>query len=397
MKTKNFLVFFSIFAAFGVGALGIYLIFGNKETADKASGGNLTSTEKNRIPNAPIEDSFANIPRETTSLTENGERETNYAPNYPLGSSYTDSTDSEKFNTPEDLFTNWYPQSSYSQTKALVESAPPVTTRATTSLTKNGERETNYPPNYPLGSSYTVSENFNMPVDEGNQTLSINTSPYRDKIKIKTVNYSYDKNPKNEYVEIVAAKENTGKILISGFELRSGITGRGAFIGKGVYLPFFGVINKEEPVFLAPGERAYIITGHSPVGYGMKINKCSGYFARFRDFNPRINLECPLLISEKLPEPPNALSDACIDYLKSFGRCQVRVGEPAKKVEPECVLFVDRHVGYEYCVNTYKTDSDFYKNEWRLYLGRDETLWKSKNELIKLLDQEGRVIDIKFY
>jgi hypothetical protein len=40
----------------------------------------------------------------------------------------------------------------------------------------------------------------------------------------------------------------------------------------------------------------------------------------------------------------------------------------------------------------HKNDEDFYDDEWRIYLGRGEELWKNRRETIILKDQAGKII-----
>ena len=81
-----------------------------------------------------------------------------------------------------------------------------------------------------------------------------------------------------EYIEIIASFNNTQPINITGWELKSAISGKSAKIGKGVYLPFSGIVNTEEDIFLNPGEKAVIVTGRSPKGVSFRLNTCTGYF-----------------------------------------------------------------------------------------------------------------------
>ena len=40
---------------------------------------------------------------------------------------------------------------------------------------------------------------------------------------------------------------------------------------------------------------------------------------------------------------------------------------------------------------------NFFKDDWRLYLNRDEQLWKEKREVIELRDGEGKLVDVVTY
>ncbi|OHA18882.1 MAG: hypothetical protein A2836_00630 [Candidatus Taylorbacteria bacterium RIFCSPHIGHO2_01_FULL_45_63] len=199
-----------------------------------------------------------------------------------------------------------------------------------------------------------------------------------------------------EYVTLVADRDNTEKILLSGMELRSPITGKGAKIGNGVYLPYQSQLNTSQPIFLSPGETAYIATGRSPIGISFRLNKCTGFYEQFQDFVPGLQQECPAIsdygVESVTVDNPNALNDACIDYIRSFQRCAVPVNPYPKEIDRECQIFIEKRAAYNYCVSSYKNTADFYKPEWRIFLGRTELLWKDRRELIKLLDQNGKTV-----
>lgn len=224
-----------------------------------------------------------------------------------------------------------------------------------------------------------------------------NETPFKGKLTLGTLSLSYDPMiPNEEYIMIQADYENTTKVLLSGMTLKSLPTGNSATIGNGVYLPYSGVINPTEPIYLSAGETAVISTGKSPVGYSFRINKCFGYMSQFQNFNPWIPPNCPLLRYEPLPKPPNALEDACLDYIDSYPSCRYQTRD-RDYLSAACNNFIREKGNYTYCVNAHKNDSNFYRPEWRIYLGRNQTLWKSSRETIVLLDQNGKTIDSYTY
>jgi hypothetical protein len=54
-------------------------------------------------------------------------------------------------------------------------------------------------------------------------------------------------------------------------------------------------------------------------------------------------------------------------------------------------------LNYNSCVDMHRNDPGFYRLEWRIFLKREEELWKSKREIIKLLDETGKVVDYISY
>lgn len=225
--------------------------------------------------------------------------------------------------------------------------------------------------------------------------VASHASPLSGKLTIGSMTTSADKSI-NEYLVLQASSDNTDGILITGLRLASGVTGRSVAIPKGAYLPFQNQVNKEEPVYLAPGERAYIITGKSPLGMSFRLNECTGFYNQFQTFNPSLPSRCPRIANEPKPLGANQYNDACLEYLDNLSSCQIVITPPAS-ISPECGSFVTKEVSYTKCVERHKNDVGFYDKEWRIYLGRTDPLWKTKRELINVLDTNGKVIDTRSY
>ena len=209
-------------------------------------------------------------------------------------------------------------------------------------------------------------------------------------------NYGSAVSPAEEYITLQLSDSAPSRVLLSGMTLNSEASGRTATIGKGAYLPQQGTVNPEELVYLEPGGVAYVVTGRSPLGYSLRVNKCIGYFEQFQNFTPSLPVVCPLPKTEPLPPPPNSLSDACLEHINSMRRCRIEPQPPVELGE-ECIRFIRDSFTYPKCVAAHKSDTDFYKNEWHLYLSRDLTLWKSTREVITLRDAAGKVVDTVTY
>ena len=208
---------------------------------------------------------------------------------------------------------------------------------------------------------------------------------------------SRNTDPSKEYVTFTLSPSHKGKVLISGFEIKSGVTGNGTIIPKGVDLPFANQINYESPIFIDPGDKVVLITGRSPTGYSFKLNKCTGYFNQFQDFTPKLPKECPVASDYNIASVPGYLKDACVDYLESIPRCNMPLNNIPPNLQSECLSLINEKLNYKSCVEDHKNDKDFYKKEWRIYLGRSEKLWKDRREIIKLLDLNKETIGTATY
>jgi hypothetical protein len=220
-----------------------------------------------------------------------------------------------------------------------------------------------------------------------------------DKVTIRSVSPSYDQNGKagSEYVELNAPATNKGKVLISGMLLKSRLSGNQASIGEGVTVYYANSINSEGPIFLAPGETADIITGRSPIGYSFKTNKCVGYLNNnYQNFVVSMYSNCPRINDYPLPARPNAFSDKCLDFIDSISSCQIVTSYPTG-IESSCQTFVAERANYTRCVTDFVNDKNFLGSDWRIFLARDTLLWKTRREIIDLVDQKGNVVSTYTY
>ncbi|MBI2476387.1 MAG: hypothetical protein HYV67_04050 [Candidatus Taylorbacteria bacterium] len=199
-----------------------------------------------------------------------------------------------------------------------------------------------------------------------------------------------------EYIALRASPQNKDKVLLTGLRLQSSASGQGADIPKAAPLVFQNQLNREEPVYLKPGDSAYIITGRSPLGLSFRLNKCTGFFSQHQTFNPSLPSRCPKPREEDLPVSGTVYNDACRNYINSLSSCRV-VTSPPLTLSPECQRYVTEEINYTKCVERHKNDADFYDPSWRVYLNRADKLWKTSRELIHLVDQNGKVIDAITY
>jgi len=226
-----------------------------------------------------------------------------------------------------------------------------------------------------------------------------NPSPYRN---IVTMNHSVTSagaaNPKNEYLTISVSGSATVPVDLSGWTLESDATGNAAPIPKGTEIPASGTINQVQDVVLSPGERAIIISGQSPIGASFRENKCIGYFSTFQTFTPSLPQNCPTPSSELSANTGAAyIRDAsCIDYVQKLSRCQVQLSPPVS-LSGTCQSFLIKYLNYNGCVDAHRNDSDFEGSTWRIYLGRASSMWRTKHELVKLLDAQGKTVDAFTY
>lgn len=225
-----------------------------------------------------------------------------------------------------------------------------------------------------------------IPPVQGEKPPSLSDSSLQDKISLYQGGAARNE-PDQEYVELAAFYSNKEKVLITGLSLENS-KGVRVTIGNGANLPYAGQANFEEPIWLDPGGRVYLITGQSPIGASFRTNLCAGYFAEFKKFEPRLFEECPR--PENEPEG-KTFEQACANFLQSVSTCRQPQGNPVGVTE-ECRNYVSSKINYKTCVDNHKPDDNFYKREWYVYFGRPQELWKDRGETIKLYDQNGKII-----
>lgn len=225
------------------------------------------------------------------------------------------------------------------------------------------------------------------------------SSPYRGVVRMNHyVSSAGSSDPKNEYLEFSVAQDAGSPVNLSGWTLSSDASGNSAIIPKGTELPISGTVNASQDIIITPGKRALLISGSSPIGASFRENKCIGYFSTFQQFNPSLPQNCPM--------PSDELSNyygtgyirdvACIEYAKTLPRCRVAITPPAG-ASSACQSFLVQYLHYNGCIAAHQNDADFKGDTWRIYLGRTNAMWRTRYEIVKLLDDRGKTVDAFSY
>jgi hypothetical protein len=226
-------------------------------------------------------------------------------------------------------------------------------------------------------------------------------SPLKDKVRITGVRNAGTE-PDREYVTI----RNAGSepVTITGWRVQSAATDRGATIGEGVLLPSQGGGDETSPITLAPGDQAFLITGDSPIDESFKENQCVGYFGSSDKWQPALERSCPTPRAE-FDEyyVGNDLKDSsCYQLAQETAQCTVP--RTTTRTSSACYAFIDNYLNYRGCVAAHRGDSHFDNHTWRIYLdyrykkgGEEQPLWKTSREGVKLLDANGKTVDLYQY
>ncbi|HEX8946633.1 MAG TPA: hypothetical protein VF829_00245 [Candidatus Paceibacterota bacterium] len=204
--------------------------------------------------------------------------------------------------------------------------------------------------------------------------------------------------PAHEYVTIRLSSDASAPVDISGWRLVSDTSGASATIPKGTEVPRSGLINATQPIVLNPGDLATVSSGRSPIGASFRENLCIGYFAQYQPFYPPLPITCPTPYDElKSYYGENPERDtACIAYTQGLNRCTL-VATPPVNLSGTCASFLTTHINYHGCVNAHENDPHFKGITWRVYLGRDKSMWHKQYEVVRLLDADGKTVDMFSY
>ena len=156
------------------------------------------------------------------------------------------------------------------------------------------------------------------------------------------------------YIKLDFPLSNKRPLGITGLRLKD-IFSRTITIGGASNLPYQGRVDEETEVSIGPGSTVFLIEGQSPIGVSFRINKCIGLLTQFQNFYPSLPV-----FTEKVSDTFSARS-------------------------------------YNICVENHKLDSDFYKNDWRIYLKSKDEVWGETGDLVRIMDGAGYTLASLIY
>lgn len=223
-------------------------------------------------------------------------------------------------------------------------------------------------------------------------------SPYIGLVRLSRTNATRNSDPKQEYIRLSVSRQAQKPIDISGWTVSSGISGTKEKILTGSNLPLSGTVSRQEDIVLNPGDFAYIISGRSPIGTSFRSNSCIGYFSQFQRFSPSLSRTCPLPEKEIRTQTSINLDRQvdCEQFVQQIPRCTLVTSIPPH-LSSECRAFISKNLNYNGCVAAHQQDNNFYKNDWRIYLGRSGEMWRNDREIVQLFDERGRLVDTFSY
>lgn len=241
-----------------------------------------------------------------------------------------------------------------------------------------------------------LEKNINKEIEESKR------SPYYNKVNMSSISGVKSNDPNKEYTSLSFRLGKNETLKITGWYLKSEVTGYYAIIGGASLLPF-PFSKNDSNLIIQNGDRVILTKGFSPIGISFRTNKCTGYFEENRTFTPSLSLKCPLPKDEKLPTFSNVFdrNDECIKIIERIGRCTTKSNEFIRDlpdtVPQSCKTYITTQINYNTCVALHFGDTDFPGNEYRVYLNKFGPLWRTTHDTINLHDENGLIVDTVSY
>ncbi|HLP44122.1 MAG TPA: hypothetical protein VK145_02485 [Candidatus Nanoarchaeia archaeon] len=217
-----------------------------------------------------------------------------------------------------------------------------------------------------------------------------NASPYRGRVQIANI---YNIGTFNEYATLSINNEPGDFIVLSGWKLKSLVTGGEITIGGAANIPERG-FPKEAPLVITD-QYAKVIVSHStsPINASFRLNLCTGYLDPEDYYAPSLPRECPAL-GDYAPSVSRNINNDCLDYIETIPRCtNPRERDYPENITRSCQAYIEENATYDTCVDKYQLDPNFLIPEWRVYAKVRGILWLENRDVIQLIDSAGKVVD----
>ena len=266
---------------------------------------------------------------------------------------------------------------------------PPLKTE--TGYTGN---ETIYTDSAPSYNQTTPTEPTNFAGQDDPRTFG-SPSPYSGQVTF--VGHSVGTGSvRTEYFALSTNSAIPAPISAAGWTLQSALTGARVLLPQATKFFVQGVLNPSGAPLLDAGSSVVIVSGSSPVGVSFQENRCSGYLAQFQTFTPPLTINCPAATESARAQ---SAEPACFEYLSRVPSCRFPggVGAQDQNISSSCRALAAEILTYNGCVSAYRSSPGFSTPSWRLYLSVATPLWKPSHDTIRLLDRDGRVVDVLNY
>lgn len=250
------------------------------------------------------------------------------------------------------------------------------------------------------------SQTFDLPSESGNYTFyvrarnegytdptpasisfSIGVSPYYQKIKISQV-FPNEENFRNDY--LILENNSEEQINISGWRLKS--RKDELTVPKATNKLRAPFSNKDYSDIKLPADgRILISMGASPQDINFRLNQCAGYLDQSDKFFPSLAKECSLIA----PSQYSHLKKTCRDYIEGLDQCEIPdyTGNFEIGADSDCTGFLNEKFNYNYCFSQHEKETDFLRDEWRVFLSRSLDFLNNDTDKLILRDKNGLLVE----
>lgn len=226
-------------------------------------------------------------------------------------------------------------------------------------------------------------------------------SPYRDTVRITYTSPTFEPvAASEEYIQLETVFGASESVSLSGWSIQSMVTGIRVPIPHATRTLYTDTNNTLHPVIVDPGMRVIISSGASPVGVSFRENSCSGYLEQFQSFTPSLDtFSCPRAADE-LPvtaENIQMYGESCISFVSGIPACTLYTQSFPADISLACRNYVQRALTYMGCVRAHEWRPSFTGDTWRVFLNQPQALWQPTHDVIRLLDAEGKTVDVLSY
>ncbi|MDP1706462.1 MAG: hypothetical protein Q8L36_01455 [bacterium] len=216
-------------------------------------------------------------------------------------------------------------------------------------------------------------------------------SPYYGKITIAAINFSSIYSP---YNRVAIASKTNDLINVSGWRIQNK-WGSLPNIPQAIadYQPFG--INAKTDIIIKAGETVNMYSNRSASNQNFRLNKCTGYFNNYYNFQPVLPKSCPALDKGD----SYLFSSSCQNFVRSISGCRVPTANELNRFslpgDNLCHAFLDK-INYGGCYQEHSTDANFFSKEWRVWLGQNFD-FDRRNDRLFLFDENNLLVDEYVY
>ena len=167
---------------------------------------------------------------------------------------------------------------------------------------------------------------------------------------------------------------------------------------------FFGIIPQaytipefdtaERNIVLPAGGELTVTSGIPPYTRNFRENACIGYLNQTYSFTPALPDACPDDDPSRADLLARNFSGACIDFIMRIPECRTAKITFAQSVLGQtCLDYINQNFNYNGCVENFRSQSGFLRDQWRAYFGSANKLFDPRHDTVTLYDRNGLVVD----